>query len=80
MDPGRVCLGSQSPDNQRQNLTWEQFNEVAPNMIALMKENDWPDNRIDMHISFWSALQNHHWRHDFDDHKQHMLLLYKVQQ
>jgi hypothetical protein len=35
-----------------ENLTWEQFNEAAPRMIALMKENDWPDDRVDMHISF----------------------------
>jgi hypothetical protein len=59
-----------------ENLTWEQFNKAAPYMIALMKEN----NKIDIYISFWSALQNHHWRHDFDTHKQHALLLYQAQQ
>ncbi|KAG2148160.1 uncharacterized protein EDB93DRAFT_1085123 [Suillus bovinus] len=53
-----------------ENLTWEQFNEAAPRMIVLMKENDWPDDRVAMHVSFWSALQNHRWRHDFDTHKQ----------
>lgn len=63
-----------------ENLTWEQFNEAAPRMIVLMKENDWPDDRIDMHVSFWSALQNHRWRHDFDTHKQRALLLYQAQQ
>jgi hypothetical protein len=63
-----------------ENLTWEQFNEAAPQMIMLMKENDWPDNRIDMHITFWSALQNHRWRHDFNVHKQRALLLYQAQQ
>jgi hypothetical protein len=63
-----------------ENLTWEQFNEAAPRMIALMKENDWPDDRVDMHISFWSALQNHRWRHDFNAHKQWALLLYQAQQ
>jgi hypothetical protein len=63
-----------------ENLTWEQFNEAAPRMVTLMKENDWPDDRINMHISFWSALQNHRWRHDFDVHKQRALLLYQAQQ
>ncbi|KAG1884024.1 hypothetical protein F4604DRAFT_1677190 [Suillus subluteus] len=62
------------------NLTWEQFNEAALRMVTVMKENDWPDDRIDMHIAFWSALQNHHWRHDFDVHKQRALLLYQAQQ
>ncbi|KAG2137013.1 hypothetical protein DEU56DRAFT_736994 [Suillus clintonianus] len=63
-----------------ENLTWEQFNKSAPRMITLMKENDWPDDQINMHISFWSALQNHRWRHDFDTHKQRALLLYQAQQ
>jgi hypothetical protein len=49
-------------------------------MIMLMKENDWPDDRIDMHIAFWSALQNHRWCHNFDAHKQQALLLYQAQQ
>ncbi|KAG1720518.1 hypothetical protein EDB19DRAFT_1835946 [Suillus lakei] len=62
------------------NLTWEQFNEAAPRMIISMKENDWPVDRVDMHVAFWSMLQNHHWRHAFNTHKQHALLLYQVQQ
>jgi hypothetical protein len=49
-------------------------------MIVLIKENDWLDDRVDMHISFWSALQNHCWRHDFDAHMQRVLLLYQAQQ
>ncbi|KAG1809924.1 uncharacterized protein HD556DRAFT_1223149 [Suillus plorans] len=63
-----------------ENLTWEQFNEAAPRMIMIMRENDWLDDRIDMHVAFWSALQNHRWRHDFDAHKQRALLLYQAQQ
>ncbi|KAG1893905.1 uncharacterized protein F5891DRAFT_1131121 [Suillus fuscotomentosus] len=54
-----------------ENITWEQFNEST---------NDWPDDRINMHISFWSALQNHRWCHNFDAHKQRALLLYQAQQ
>ncbi|KAG1753702.1 uncharacterized protein EDB91DRAFT_1012769, partial [Suillus paluster] len=63
-----------------ENLTWEQFNEAAPYMLTLMKENDWPNNRTNMFISFWSTLQNHRWCHDFDMHKQRALLLYQAQQ
>ncbi|KAG1728834.1 uncharacterized protein EDB91DRAFT_1239297 [Suillus paluster] len=33
-----------------ENLTWEQFNEAAPRMIALMKENDWPNDRVNIII------------------------------
>jgi hypothetical protein len=63
-----------------ENLSWEQFNEAAPHMIGLMKENDWPEDRVDMHVAFWSALQNHCWCHAFDTHKQCALLLYQAQQ
>ncbi|KAG2131311.1 uncharacterized protein EDB93DRAFT_1243162 [Suillus bovinus] len=63
-----------------ENLTWEQFNEAAPRMVTLMKDNDWPDNRVEMHIAFWSALQTHRWCHDFNVNKQHALLLYQAQQ
>ncbi|KAG2129055.1 uncharacterized protein EDB93DRAFT_1095637, partial [Suillus bovinus] len=63
-----------------ENLTWEQFNKAAPHMVTSMKDNGWPDDRVDMHIAFWSALQNHRWRHDFDVHKQHALLFYQAQQ
>ncbi|KAG2740219.1 hypothetical protein P692DRAFT_20753640, partial [Suillus brevipes Sb2] len=54
--------------------------EAAPRMIAIIKENDWPDDRVNMHIAFWSALQNHRCCHDFDVHKQRALLLYQAQQ
>ncbi|KAG1901671.1 uncharacterized protein F5891DRAFT_1187126 [Suillus fuscotomentosus] len=63
-----------------ENLTWEQFNEAAPCMISVMRENDWLDDRIDMHVAFWLALQNHRWWHDFNAHKQRALLLYQAQQ
>ncbi|KAG1722437.1 uncharacterized protein EDB91DRAFT_1256058 [Suillus paluster] len=61
-------------------LSWEEFNEAAPRMITMMRVQDWPDNHIDMHIQFWSTLQNHHWLHSPDQLKQHTLLLYWSQQ
>jgi hypothetical protein len=63
-----------------ENLSWEQFNEAAPRMIIAMKQHEWPKDRVDMHVSFWSALQNHRWRHSFDTLKQRALLLYQSQQ
>lgn len=63
-----------------ENLTWEQFNEAAPRMVTIMKDNDWPDDRVDMHIAFWSMLKNHRWLHNFNTHKQRALLLYQAQQ
>ncbi|KIK34800.1 hypothetical protein CY34DRAFT_97268 [Suillus luteus UH-Slu-Lm8-n1] len=63
-----------------ENLSWEEFNEAAPRMILAMKQQEWPDDRVDMHISFWTALQNHRWRHAMDTLKQRALLLYQSQQ
>ncbi|KAG2746296.1 hypothetical protein P692DRAFT_20739599 [Suillus brevipes Sb2] len=68
--PARAARDPKAHVIKDENLSWEQFNEAAPRMIAIMKENDWPDDRVNMHIAFWSALQNHRWRHDFDVHKQ----------
>ncbi|KAG1889751.1 uncharacterized protein F5891DRAFT_965204 [Suillus fuscotomentosus] len=56
-----------------ENLSWEEFNEAAPCMITAMKQQEWPEDRINMHISFWTALQNHRWRHATDLLKQHVL-------
>ncbi|KAG1748477.1 uncharacterized protein EDB91DRAFT_1079429 [Suillus paluster] len=49
-------------------------------MISSMKDHDWPEDRVDMHIQFWSALQTHRWRHAADPLKQRALLLYQAQQ
>jgi hypothetical protein len=63
-----------------ENISWEEFNESTPRMISAMKVHDWPQDRIDMHIQFWSALQTHRWRHALDPLKQRALLLYQGQQ
>ncbi|KAG1879385.1 hypothetical protein C8R48DRAFT_668231 [Suillus tomentosus] len=58
----------------------EEFNEATLRMITAMKQQEWPEDRINMHISFWTALQNHRWRHATDLLKQRALLLYQSQQ
>ncbi|KAG2074845.1 hypothetical protein BDR04DRAFT_1006988 [Suillus decipiens] len=35
-----------------ENLSWEEFNEAALCMIMAMKQQEWPEDRINMHISF----------------------------
>lgn len=63
-----------------ENLSWEHFNEAALCMITAMKQHEWQEDRINMHIQFWTALQNHCWRHAFNTLKQRGLLLYQSQQ
>ncbi|KAG2754174.1 hypothetical protein P692DRAFT_201704435 [Suillus brevipes Sb2] len=69
-----------APVVKDEHLTWEEFNEAAPRMITMMRTYDWPDDRVQMHIQFWSALQAHRWRHAPDHLKQRALLLYQSQQ
>ena len=63
-----------------ENLSWEEFNQAAPRMIIAMKQHEWPEDRISMHVQFWTALQTHCWRHDLDELRQRTLLLYQSQQ
>ncbi|KAG1764340.1 hypothetical protein EDD22DRAFT_776128, partial [Suillus occidentalis] len=63
-----------------EHLSWEEFNEAAPRMVTSMRQFDWPEERVEMHIQFWYALQAHRWRHSPDLLKQRALLLYQSQQ
>ncbi|KAI6004431.1 hypothetical protein F5J12DRAFT_722172 [Pisolithus orientalis] len=57
-----------------EDLTWEQFREVALCMIDVMRDHDWPEESIKMHIDFWTAIKSHPW------HCSPSLLLYQSQQ
>ncbi|KAG1888705.1 hypothetical protein F4604DRAFT_1569502 [Suillus subluteus] len=61
-------------------LSWEEFNEATPRMLASMRLHDWTKEQIDMHVKFWSTLQGHRWHHAPDQLKQKALLLYQSQQ
>ncbi|KAF8834017.1 hypothetical protein BDN67DRAFT_870218, partial [Paxillus ammoniavirescens] len=60
-----------------EDLTWEQFTEAAIRMLEAMKDHEWPDNRIEMHIKFWSALESHRWRHSCFAYHKWALLVYQ---
>ncbi|KAG1726644.1 uncharacterized protein EDB91DRAFT_1086727 [Suillus paluster] len=68
------------PVTKDEHLTWEEFNEAAPRIIVFMKMHDWPDDRVNMHIQFWTTIQGHRWRHSLDLLQQKALLLYQSQQ
>jgi len=69
-----------APVVKDEHLSWEEFNEAAPCMLAMMKLHDWPEDRVGMHVQFWNALQSHRWHHTPDFLKQRALLLYQSQQ
>ncbi|KIO11482.1 hypothetical protein M404DRAFT_101239, partial [Pisolithus tinctorius Marx 270] len=61
-------------------LTWEQFGEVALCMVEVMRNHDWPEESVQMHIDFWMALESHPWCHSPREHYKRTLLLYQSQQ
>ncbi|KAI6010288.1 hypothetical protein EDC04DRAFT_2610288 [Pisolithus marmoratus] len=58
-------------------LSWEEFMQASPCMIESMEQSDWPQDRINMFIEFWSSLENHPWRHSDDAFSQKALLVYQ---
>ncbi|KAG2742869.1 hypothetical protein P692DRAFT_20750409, partial [Suillus brevipes Sb2] len=69
-----------APVTKDEHLTWEEFNEAAPRIVTFMRMHDWPEDRVNMHIQFWTAIQAHRWRHSTDLLQQKALLLYQSQQ
>ncbi|KAF9235922.1 hypothetical protein BU15DRAFT_50772 [Melanogaster broomeanus] len=63
-----------------ENLSWEQFGEATPRMITAMRNHDWPEDRVQMHILFWSNIQTHRWRYSDDQWDQLALLMYQGEQ
>ncbi|KAI5982617.1 hypothetical protein EDD15DRAFT_2126138, partial [Pisolithus albus] len=60
-----------------EDLTWEQFGEAAIRLINAMRENEWPEDRVKMHVDFWTALETHPWRRSPLAHLKRALLLYQ---
>ncbi|KIN98377.1 hypothetical protein M404DRAFT_157797 [Pisolithus tinctorius Marx 270] len=63
-----------------EDLTWEQFGEASVCLISAMKEHNWEEERVDMHIDFWMAIKAHPWRRSPCMHLKRALLLYQSQQ
>ena len=61
-------------------LSWEEFRQATPRMIQAMVQEKWPQDRIDMFIEFWTALENHPWRHSDDFYSRQALLVYQGEQ
>ncbi|KAI6137190.1 hypothetical protein F5141DRAFT_1060069 [Pisolithus sp. B1] len=61
-----------------EDLSWEEFMEVAHQLATAMRENEWPEDRIDSHIKFWLALKGHSWRHGHCEISKQALLTYQA--
>ncbi|KAI6008467.1 hypothetical protein EDC04DRAFT_2582065, partial [Pisolithus marmoratus] len=61
-----------------EDLSWEEFTEVAHWLATAMRENKWPEDWINSHIKFWLALEGHPWRHGHCEISKHALLTYQA--
>ena len=60
-----------------EDLSWEQFGEAAPRMLAFMGVEEWQQDWIKMFYDFWAAIQSHPWRYIDDEISQRALLVYQ---
>ncbi|KAI6010203.1 hypothetical protein BKA83DRAFT_4068894 [Pisolithus microcarpus] len=63
-----------------EDLTWEQFGEASVRFLEAMREHNWQEDRVEMHVKFWTALENHPWHHSPLNLLKRALLLYQSQQ
>ncbi|KAI6114000.1 hypothetical protein F5141DRAFT_1001783, partial [Pisolithus sp. B1] len=61
-----------------EDLSWEEFTEAAHQLTTTMRENKWPENRINSHIKFWLVLKGHPWRHGHCEISKRALLTYQA--
>ena len=60
-----------------EHLSWEEFSQVGNCMIAAMRQQEWPEDRVNMVDNFWIAFETHTWRHDPSEYRKRALLLYQ---
>ncbi|KIK81795.1 hypothetical protein PAXRUDRAFT_85670, partial [Paxillus rubicundulus Ve08.2h10] len=58
-------------------LTWENFSQPNYCMIAVMKQQEWPDKFISMICNFWVTFETHLWRHNLSEYQKRVLLPYQ---
>ncbi|KIK74218.1 hypothetical protein PAXRUDRAFT_176387 [Paxillus rubicundulus Ve08.2h10] len=75
-----VIAKDKTPVIQDENLTWEQFEQVALCMVGAMHDHKWTDDRIEMHLKFWTTLENHPWCYSCSKYSPKALLCYQGQQ
>lgn len=65
---------------QDKNLSFEQFGQATLRLMNAMVNNGWQQDHVDMHIHFWSNIENHEWCYSRLDSQQRALLFYQGNQ
>ena len=60
-----------------EHLSWEEFSQAGYHMIAAMRQQEWPEEWVNMVRNFWIAFKTHTWRHNPSEYCKRALLLYQ---
>ncbi|KAF8136205.1 hypothetical protein EV363DRAFT_1158646, partial [Boletus edulis] len=72
-----VFVHDKSDVVQDENLTFEQFGQATLRLMSAMVNNGWQQNHVDMHVCFWSNIENHEWRYSHIKTEQRALMHYQ---
>ena len=65
---------------QDENLTFKQFGQATLCLMNAMVNNGWHQDHVDMHVRFWSNIENHEWCYSRLNSQQRALMLYQGNQ
>ncbi|KAG6328646.1 hypothetical protein ID866_10443 [Astraeus odoratus] len=60
-----------------ENLSFKQFSQATLHMISFMQDTGWDQPHVQMHIQFWSTIENHKWHNTTNPKQQCALLTYQ---
>ncbi|KAG6326063.1 hypothetical protein ID866_13026 [Astraeus odoratus] len=62
---------------QDEHLSFKQFSQATLCMITFMQDCGWDQMHVEMHICFWSTIENHKWHNSLNKNQQCALLTYQ---
>ena len=69
-----------APVIQDDSLLFKQFSQATLCMVTTMRDCGWIDEHVNMHIKFWSNIENHTWGNSKHASQQCALLVYQSEQ
>jgi hypothetical protein len=60
-----------------EHLSWEEFGQASYRMLNSLRQQEWPEVRIEMIRDFWITLESHDWRHEPSNSRKKALLIYQ---
>jgi len=60
-----------------EHLSWEEFSQASYWMLNSLKQQEWPEEQVEMIRDFWIVLESHDWRYDPSNSQKRALLVYQ---